>query len=97
MAFTIHYNPEGLTTASQQLRDQHENFVQLIKSMETTVGSLPESWEGAAASAYIEQFESLKPGLNETAELIQTIQQQIDQILKNVQELDSNMAGQLGR
>lgn len=97
MAFTIHYNPEGLTSASQQLSNQHAEFVELIRSMQTTVEALPESWEGAAATAYIEQFESLKPGLDKTAELIQTIQQQIDQILQNVQELDSNMAGQLGR
>ena len=51
-------------------------------------------WEGAAANAYVEQFAGLKPGLDETRTLVETIARQIDQSLAAAQELDANIAGQ---
>ena len=45
-------------------------------------------------NAYVEQFAGLKPGLNQTRELVETIARQIEQTLAAAQELDSNIAGQ---
>ena len=46
------------------------------------------------ADAYVEQFAGLKPGLDKTRELVETIARQIDQSLAAAQELDANIAGQ---
>lgn len=90
----IRLNAEGLSQASASLRNQGNNLESLIAQMQNVINSLPDSWEGAAANAYVEQFAGLKPGLDNTRELVETIARQIEQTLAAAQELDSNIAGQ---
>lgn len=66
----------------------------LLHRLQNVINALPDSWEGAAANAYVEQFAGLKPGLDETRALVETIARQIDQSLAAAQELDANIAGQ---
>lgn len=90
----IRLNAEGLSQASLNLRNYGNNLENLIGEIQNVINSLPDSWEGAAANAYVEQFAGLKPGLNQTRELVDTIARQIEQTLAAAQELDSNIAGQ---
>ncbi len=90
----IRLNAEGLSQAATNLRNQGNELEGLIGQMQNVINSLPDSWEGAAANAYVEQFAGLKPGLDKTRELVETIARQIDQSLAAAQELDSNIAGQ---
>ncbi len=96
MAGVIRLNAEGLQSSSTQLKQKGDEFESLIGDLQRIVESLPESWEGAAAEAFVEQFHSLKPGLDETRNLIETIAVQIDQTLQAAQELDDKIASQLG-
>lgn len=96
MAGIIRLNAEGLQSASSQLKQQGNELENLINQMQSVINSLPDSWEGATAVAYVNQFSDLRPGLNQTRELVQTIAVQIDDALRAVQELDSSLAGQLG-
>ena len=86
----IRLNAEGLSQASLNLRNYGNNLENLIGEIQNVINSLPDSWEGAAANAYVEQF----AGLNQTRELVETIARQIEQTLAAAQELDSNIAGQ---
>jgi WXG100 family type VII secretion target len=90
----IRLNAEGLSKAAMNLRNQGNDLESLIGQMQGVINSLPDSWEGAAANAYVEQFAGLKPGLDETRELVETIARQIEQTLAAAQELDTNIAGQ---
>ncbi len=90
----IRLNAEGLSQAAMNLRNQGNDLESLIGQMQGVINSLPDSWEGAAANAYVEQFAGLKPGLDETRELVETIARQIEQTLAAAQELDTNIAGQ---
>ena len=94
MAGVIRLNAEGLTNSSTQLKGNE--FESWINEVQALINSLPESWEGAAAEAYAEQFNQLKPSLIQTRELIETIATQIDQTLAAAQELDANIASKLG-
>lgn len=94
MAGVIRLNEEGLTRASADLRNKAEEFNQWIKLTQDIINSLPDSWEGAAAESFIQQFAELKPSFDKGVELTQTIAQQIDQTLQAAQELDLNIAGQ---
>ncbi|MEF9920356.1 MAG: WXG100 family type VII secretion target [Erysipelotrichaceae bacterium] len=94
MAGIIRLNEEGLTRASSDLRNRAEEFNQWIQSTQAVINSLPDSWEGAAAESFIQQFAELKPSFQKGVELTQTIAQQIDQTLQAAQELDSSIAGQ---
>lgn len=96
MAGIIRLNAEGLTTAAGQLHQQGSDLENLIGQMTRVVHGLPESWEGAAAVAYVQQFEDLKPGLQQARELVETIARQIEQTLQAAQELDDSIAKQLG-
>ncbi|MFV0551409.1 MAG: WXG100 family type VII secretion target [Anaerorhabdus sp.] len=95
MAGIIRLNVEGLTTASGQLKQQGDELENLIQQLQRVIDSLPDSWEGAAAEAYANQFQTLKPGLLETRQLVTDIATQIDQTLKAAQDLDSSIASQL--
>lgn len=90
----IRLNAEGLTKAAGSLKRQATELDNLIKQMQSVINGLPDSWEGAAANAYVQQFDSLKPGLVKTKELVETIGSQIQQTLSAAQELDSKIAGQ---
>lgn len=96
MAGVIRLNAEGLTNASTQLKSQGNELESLINQMQNIINSLPDSWEGDAAVAYAEQFASLRPGLDETRQLVEDIAVQIDQTLAAAQELDANIASKLG-
>ena len=90
----IRLNAEGLSQAASTLRSQGNELEGLITQMQNVINALPDSWEGAAANAYVEQFAGLKPGLDETRALVETIARQIDQSLAAAQELDAKIAGQ---
>lgn len=96
MAGVIRLNAEGLTSSSTQLKGKGNELESWIGEVQRIIDSLPESWEGDAAVAYAEQFASLRPSLDQTRELIETIAVQIDQTLAAAQELDANIASQLG-
>ena len=96
MAGVIRLNAEGLTNSSTQLKGKGNEFESWINEVQALINSLPESWEGAAAEAYAEQFNQLKPSLIQTRELIETFATQIDQTLAAAQELDANIASKLG-
>lgn len=95
MASTIRLNAEGLNNVSNQLKGDGDTLENLIQKMQREIDSLTECWEGDAAVAYGEQFARLKPGLQETRQLIQDIAVQIDQTLAAAQELDANIASKL--
>lgn len=95
MAGVIRLNAEGLTQASSQLKGQGNELETLIGQMQRVIDSLQDSWEGDAAVAYGEQFHSLRPGLDQTRQLVQDIAVQIDQTLQAAQELDANIASKL--
>ena len=95
MAGIFRLNAEGLTSTSSQLKQQGNELESLIQQMQNVINSLPESWEGAAAVAYAEQFASLRPGLDKTRQLVEDIAVQIDQTLRAAQDLDDSIASQL--
>lgn len=95
MAGIIRLNQEGLTQSSSQLKQGSSELELLIQNLQKIVDTLPEYWEGDAAEAYRDQFARLRPGLDETRQLVEDIAIQIDQTLAAAQELDSSIAGKL--
>lgn len=94
MAGIIRLNEDGLKIASNELKTQSSDLGELIARAQNTVGSLEQSWEGAAAESFRDQFAELKPGLLKAKELLNTIAVQIDQTLAAAQDLDNSIAGQ---
>lgn len=97
MAGAIRFNAEGMSLVSQRLKRDGEELQSVINSIQDTVSSLPESWEGNAAQGYMQQFEDLKPGLLATRQLVEVIANQIELSLSSMQETDSEIASRLRR
>lgn len=95
MAGIIRLNQDGLTQSSSQLKQGSSELELLIQNLQKIVDTLPEYWEGDAAEAYRDQFARLRPGLDETRQLVEDIALQIDQTLAAAQELDSSIASKL--
>ncbi|MGL6059037.1 MAG: WXG100 family type VII secretion target [Culicoidibacterales bacterium] len=91
----IRLDQEALTNSSSGLKAQAGELESLISQASNLVRSLPEHWHGAAADAFVTQFDKVEKDLGDAKELLITIASQIDQTLNAVQELDSQIAGQL--
>ena len=53
-------------------------------------------WEGQASQKFAEQFESLKPSLNDMKQLIDDIGGQLDATANAVEQLDQDIASKFG-
>ena len=87
---------EGLQEIKGQLDVQKEAFIDVVQALKTEIEKIPENWVGTAAEAYVEQFESLQPSLQNVEELIDTISTQITQVVSATEGLDDEIAGILG-
>ncbi|MDR1795588.1 MAG: WXG100 family type VII secretion target [Erysipelotrichaceae bacterium] len=88
----IRIEPTALASISSGLKVKGESFAALTSEMSSLISSLPQYWEGRAATAYLNQFEELKPGFVKVQQLIETISTQISQVIAAAEELDSQIA-----
>lgn len=87
---------EGIASSKSAIDTQKANFEELYESMNTTIGSLPDYWEGETANSYVQQFEDLKPSFDAIRDLMDSLSTQLNNISTNFSTADSDMAGQVG-
>ncbi|MBP1045589.1 WXG100 family type VII secretion target [Enterococcus sp. BWM-S5] len=80
---------------SNQLHSQEETFQQCVAELNRLIHSVPDSWEGKSADAYINQFEELQPAFEQTQVIIEALQQQIKETMAVMKEKDSSLASKL--
>ncbi|WP_321385100.1 WXG100 family type VII secretion target [uncultured Enterococcus sp.] len=84
-----------LENLSKQLQTQEEAFVDCVSEMRRLVQTVPDSWEGKSADAYIAQFEELQPAFEQTQHIIGALQQQINETMLVMKEKDDYLAAKL--
>jgi len=94
MAGQIRMTPETMRTRATEVRHQGETFQEVIGRMHGIITELQSEWEGAASTAFAEQFYRLKPAFNEMRQLIDNIGMQLDQTANAVEQMDNQIAGQ---
>lgn len=86
---------EDLETLVRQLHNQEEVFSQCVEQLNTLVHSVPDSWDGKSANAYISEFDSLQPSFEQTRRIIEILQSQINESMAVMKEKDEQLAGKL--
>lgn len=84
-----------MSDAAKRLTAEWDTMTSCIDSVTGVVDSLPDFWKADTATKYMEQYEELKPSLNDAIQLISDMAEQMTQISNNFQETDSGMAGQM--
>lgn len=86
----------------QLLQDKAEldqakaDFDAVVERLGNIINRMPESWEGQAAQAYVEQFQEIRQTtLSQTSEMLEGISTQVQQVVDNAEALDSEMANQI--
>lgn len=95
MADILSIDYEEMSNAANRLTTEWDTMTGCIDRITSVVDSLPDFWKADTATRYMEQYEELKPGLNDAIQLISDMAEQMTQISSNFQETDSGMAGQM--
>lgn len=88
----IRMTPDMMRDRADQYRTEGENLQGVIDKMDSLLDQLLTEWEGAAAEAYNEKFEELRPGFVKAKELIDEIAQSLDKTANTIEETDANIA-----
>ena len=96
MAGQIRMTPETMRSRSGEVGGQAEAFQGVIDRMQGIINELRTEWEGAASEAFASQFESLKPSLNQTRQLLDDIASQLTQTASAVEQMDAEIASKFG-
>ena len=88
-------SPEKLEEISLSLKGEGDKFEECISIMNELIKQIPEAWEGQAAGAFEVQFDELRPGFQQVRELIESIGDQIAQVIEVVEKMDKDIASKL--
>jgi WXG100 family type VII secretion target len=88
--------PEEMRSNASNIRTEKANFEQCISSMRSIVNSMSGVFEGQAATAYKNNFDSYNAQFTQFGELIESFAQKLDSSAATFEETDQGMAGSMG-
>lgn len=96
MAGQIKMTPEELHSKSQRYGDGAEQINDVLSKLQSLQDELRGEWEGQAFERFDEQFQELRPKVNEFEELLRDIQAQLQKTAQAVQEQDEALSQNFG-
>lgn len=81
---------------SAEFNNESQEMTELIQRCTSLVDGLDEFWEGNAKDAFADQWTDLKPGLNDTAKLLEDIGSQLKSVAQVMEETDEQLAQGMG-
>ena len=91
----IRVDAETLHTKANELRNKLETHNQTIASMKALVNGLSGEFTGAAATAYIERFNSMEGTFTQFSELIENFATNLDSVATAFSDQDTSLANSL--
>lgn len=85
-----------IETQSAEFNNESDEMRDLITRCTNLVNGLDEFWEGNAKDAFVEQWNDLTPGLNDTAQLLEDIGSQLKSVAQVMEETDEQLAQGMG-
>lgn len=85
----------GLESLTKQLNAQLDVFQQCIAELNRLIHSVPDSWAGRAAEAYVNQFDELQPAFEQTECIIEQLEVQVKHTMAAMKEKDEFLAKKL--
>lgn len=86
---------EDMAAKAKQLEEKGDQFHTIVTQMESLVKQLCAAWTGASSVEFDAQFARLKPGFQDTEDLIDDLAQQIRDIGNIMADTDDKVAEKL--
>lgn len=91
----IKIDADTLRSKATEIRTMRANHDENIARMRTLVTNLSGVFEGEAATAYVNQFESMQATFTSFSEMIETFAAELDTTANSFQEMDTTLASKL--
>ena len=95
MADTLMLNYEAIAQEATKLQTEGTNMNDSIIKITNIVNGLPDIWQADTGRRYVDQYNELRPSLEDAVQLIDDMVAQMNQIAANFQDTDAGMAGQM--
>ncbi|EHI73950.1 virulence factor EsxA [Streptococcus criceti] len=97
MAGLIKLTPDELRTSAQKYTQGSQSVQDVLTSLTNEQAVISENWDGTAFDAFETQFNELSPKVRQFAELLESINTQLNGVASTLEETDSNIASQIRR
>ena len=92
MAGRITITPEELTTLGTEFTNSAAEIGEIMTKLESGMGSLESSWEGAVKLSFFEEYQDRKPSIQEFQNMVNVFGEQLKTIAAELQETDEALA-----
>lgn len=92
----IKLSPEELRMSAEKYSQGSEEIQQILSSLTQEQGVIRDNWEGNAFDSFDNQFNELTPKIQQFAELLQQIREQLHKVAEIIEQTDADIAAQIG-
>lgn len=92
----IKMSPEEIRAKSNDYGNSSEQIHQILSDLTRTQGEIASNWEGQAFNKFEEQFNQLKPKVENFAQLLEEIKQQLTSTADAMAEQDQQLSSNFG-
>lgn len=96
MAGQIRMSPDELHGKAQRYGEEAEQISDVLSKLQGLQDELRGEWEGRAFERFDEQFQQLRPKVNDFEQLLRDIQVQLQKTAQAVQEQDEALSQNFG-
>ncbi|KRM22342.1 WXG100 family type VII secretion target [Latilactobacillus graminis] len=95
MANTIKLTPEDLRASANKYEGFNQDVLDLIQNASQEQENIRSNWEGNAFDKFDQQFEDLKPKMQDFAQLMDDINNQLKKVAEIIENTDNDIANQI--
>lgn len=87
--------PDDLRDSAGKYVEGSESIEQILSNLTKEQDKISDNWEGDAFKSFDVQFKELSPKINEFADLLKQINEQLKNVAKIVEDTDADIARQI--
>lgn len=91
----IKLTPQELRDSAVKYTNGSETVLGVLQTLRTEQGIIADNWSGTAFDSFESQFNELSPKIEQFAQLLEDINQQLNSVANIIEETDSNIAAQI--
>lgn len=95
MAGRIKLSPDELRTSAEKYSNGSQEIQQILSTLTQEQGVIRDNWEGNAFDSFDNQFTELSPKIQQFAELLQDIREQLHKVAEIIEQTDADIASQI--
>lgn len=92
----IKLTPEELRQSATKYTDGSNQVNDVLSSLQNEQNIISDNWDGQAFDRFEQQFQELVPKVQEFAQLLEEINQQLVSVADTLEQTDQDIASQIG-